>query len=208
MIQKDKTRVDIYGERFRTRASQLTPGLRTVASYINEHREVVLEQTAMEIAATLNTSDATVIRAIQALGFAGLRDLKRTLEQWLGPALSSSEKMSTTVSNLTSDVNTAIDFVLEGHLYTCNVLSEPENRHALAQAVALLVQARQVAIFGIGASGILAARKSCGTYISPCATAIKPPCWAPMVAAKQRCFPCWPPGMRLYASPRRQSSAS
>ncbi len=25
MIQKDKTRVDIYGERFRTRASQLTP---------------------------------------------------------------------------------------------------------------------------------------------------------------------------------------
>ena len=144
MIQKDKTRVDIYGERFRTRASQLTPGLRTVASYINEHREVVLEQTAMEIAATLNTSDATVIRAIQALGFAGLRDLKRTLEQWLGPALSSSEKMSTTVSNLTSDVNTAIDFVLEGHLYTCNVLSEPENRHALAQAVALLVQARQV----------------------------------------------------------------
>mgnify|MGYP001168476025 FL=1 len=156
MIQKDKARVDIFGERFRTRASQLTPGLRVVASYINEHREVVLEQTAMEIAATLNTSDATVIRAIQALGFAGLRDLKRTLEQWLGPALSSSEKMSTTVSNLTSDVNTAIDFVLEGHLYTCNVLSEPENRHALAQAVALLVQARQVAIFGIGASGILA----------------------------------------------------
>ncbi|EPO2647024.1 MurR/RpiR family transcriptional regulator, partial [Escherichia coli] len=156
MIQKDKARVDIFGERFRTRASQLTPGLRAVASYINEHREVVLEQTAMEIAATLNTSDATVIRAIQALGFAGLRDLKRTLEQWLGPALSSSEKMSTTVSNLTSDVNTAIDFVLEGHLYTCNVLSEPENRHALAQAVALLVQARQVAIFGIGASGILA----------------------------------------------------
>lgn len=92
MIQKDKARVDIFGERFRTRASQLTPGLRAVASYINEHREVVLEQTAMEIAATLNTSDATVIRAIQALGFAGLRDLKRTLEQWLGPALSSSEK--------------------------------------------------------------------------------------------------------------------
>ena len=45
---------------------------------------------------------------------------------------------------------------LKGILYTCNVLSEPENRHALAQAVALLVQARQVAIFGIGASGILA----------------------------------------------------
>ena len=70
MIQKDKARVDIFGERFRTRASQLTPGLRVVASYINEHREGVLEQTAMEIAATLNTSGATVIMAIQALVFA------------------------------------------------------------------------------------------------------------------------------------------
>ncbi|XTZ38649.1 MurR/RpiR family transcriptional regulator [Salmonella enterica] len=156
MSQKDKTRVDIYGERFRKRGSQLTPGLRAVASYIDENREAVLEQTAMEIAATLKTSDATVIRAIQALGFAGLRDLKITLEQWVGPALSSSEKMSTTVSGLTSDVNEAIDFVLEGHLYTCKVLSEPENRYAIAQAVAFLAQARQVAIFGIGASGILA----------------------------------------------------
>ena len=45
--------------------------------------EVVLEQTAMEIAATLNTSDATVIRAIQALGFAGLRDLNALWKQWL-----------------------------------------------------------------------------------------------------------------------------
>lgn len=46
----------------------------------------------MEIAALLKTSDATVVRAIQALGFAGLRDLKQTLEQWFGPVVSSSEK--------------------------------------------------------------------------------------------------------------------
>ena len=71
MIQKDKARVDIFGERFRTRASQLTPGLRVVASYINEHREVVLEQTAMEIATTLNTSDATVIQGYTGPGVCG-----------------------------------------------------------------------------------------------------------------------------------------
>ena len=29
MIQKDKVRVDIFGERFRTRASQLTPGVKS-----------------------------------------------------------------------------------------------------------------------------------------------------------------------------------
>lgn len=156
MIRKDKARVDIYGDRFRTRGHQLTPRLLLVARYINENREAVLEQTAMEIASVLKTSDATVVRAIQALGFAGLRDLKQTLEQWFGPIVTSSEKMSSTVGSLTSDVNASIDFVLEGHQHTCAVLSEPANRYALAQAVALLSLARQVAIFGIGASGILA----------------------------------------------------
>ncbi|CAM4134839.1 MULTISPECIES: MurR/RpiR family transcriptional regulator [Lelliottia] len=156
MNRKDKSRVDVYGERFRARAHQLTPRLLLVASYINDNREAVMEQTAMEIAALLKTSDATVVRAIQALGFAGLRDLKQTLEHWFGPTLSSSEKITTTVKALTSDVNSSIDFVLEGHQHTCEILSEPQNRYALAQAVALLGEARQVAIFGIGASGILA----------------------------------------------------
>jgi Transcriptional regulators len=92
VIRKEKGRVDVYGDRFRSRAHQLTPRVLQVASYINENREAVMEQTAMEIAALLKTSDATVVRAIQALGFAGLRDLKQTLEQWFGPVVSSSEK--------------------------------------------------------------------------------------------------------------------
>ncbi len=154
--KKAKNRVDVYGERFRARAHTLSPRLQAVARYINEHREVVLEHTAIEIAAATQTSDATVVRAIQALGFAGLRDLKQTLEHWFGPAISSAEKMSTTVNALSCDVNSGIDFVLEGHQFTCEVLSAPDNRYAIAQAVALLVEARQAAIFGIGASGILA----------------------------------------------------
>jgi len=154
--KKAKNRVDVYGERFRARAHTLSPRLQAVARYINENRDVVLERTAIEIAAATQTSDATVVRAIQALGFAGLRDLKQTLEHWFGPAISSAEKMSSTVNALACDVNSGIDFVLEGHQHTCEVLSAPDNRYAIAQAVALLVEARQVAIFGIGASGILA----------------------------------------------------
>ncbi len=38
----------------------------------------------MEIATATQTSDATVVRAIQALGFAGLRELKQTMERWFG----------------------------------------------------------------------------------------------------------------------------
>lgn len=154
--KKVKNRIDIYGDRFRARSATLSPRMHTVARYINENREVVLEFTAIEIAAATQTSDATVVRAIQALGFAGLRDLKQTMEQWFGPGINSEDKMTTTVNSLTCDVNSSIDFVLQGHQHTCEILSTPSNRYAIAQAVAVLVEARQLGIFGIGASGILA----------------------------------------------------
>lgn len=147
-VKKEKGKVDLFGERYRARAHQLSPRLRAVVSYINDNREVVLEHTAMEIATATQTSDATVVRAIQALGFAGLRELKQTMERWFGTSVTSAEKMRSTVTALSSDVNSSIDFVLEGHQRVCEVLSR--------EAVALLSDARQVGIFGIGASGILA----------------------------------------------------
>lgn len=153
--RKEKKRVDLFGERLRNRAAQLSPRLLAVAHWIDDNREAVLDHTAMEIAAATQTSDATVVRAIQALGFAGLLDLKQTMQHWFGPTITSSEKMASTVATLTSDVSASIDFVLEGHLRACEVLATPDNRAAIARAVALLSDARQVALFGIGASGIL-----------------------------------------------------
>ncbi|CAO95519.1 MurR/RpiR family transcriptional regulator [Erwinia tasmaniensis] len=155
-LSEARRRVDLLGDRFRARAHQLSPRLFAVASYINEHRHRVLECTALEIAAATQSSDATVIRAVQALGFAGLRDVKLTIERFFGPGINSAEKMNTTVGALASDINASIDFVVDGHQRACEALSAPHNRAAMAQAVALLAEARQVAIFGIGASGILA----------------------------------------------------
>ena len=65
VVKREKGRVDLFGERFRARAHQLSPRLLAVVSYINENREAVLERTAMEIASATNTSDATVVRAMK-----------------------------------------------------------------------------------------------------------------------------------------------
>ena len=123
-VKKEKGKVDLFGERYRARAHQLSPRLRAVVSYINDNREVVLEHTAMEIATATQTSDATVVRAIQALGFAGLRELKQTMERWFGTSVTSAEKMRSTVTALSSDVNSSIDFVLEGHQRVCEVVGD------------------------------------------------------------------------------------
>lgn len=156
MTPRPRGKADLFGERLRARAGQLSPRLLAVANYINDNREAVLERTAMEIAAAAGTSDATVVRAVQALGFSGLRELKQTVERWFGPTVTSSEKMRSTVSALATDVNASMDFVLEGHRRACDALSTPRNRSGVAQAVALLGEAGQVGLFGIGASGILA----------------------------------------------------
>ncbi|MEG3132681.1 MurR/RpiR family transcriptional regulator [Rouxiella sp. T17] len=155
-VLKTSQRSDVFGERLRARGHQLSPRLQSVLRYINENREGILENTALEIAAAVNTSDATVVRAVQALGFTGLRDLKTTLARWFEPVMNSTEKMHTTVDELTHDTQSSIDFVLEGHRQACDALSSAANRIALSQAVSLLNEARNVAVFGINASGILA----------------------------------------------------
>lgn len=87
-----KRHTDRFGERLKKKRATLSPGLLAVADYIDKHRHAVLAKSALEIGRELGTSDATVIRAIQALGFEGLIDLKDTLESHLGETDSPSKK--------------------------------------------------------------------------------------------------------------------
>lgn len=153
----DKPRkVDRFGERLRLRGASLPPSSRMVADYISENRRAVLDQSALEIAALTGTSDASVIRAIQALGFEGLRDLKHRLRGLLGGELSSADKMVATIEELNRSIESTVSFVLDGHLRSVEAIGNDQNRAALADAVKLLRQARQIGIFGINASGVLA----------------------------------------------------
>lgn len=147
---------DLFGDHLERRRDSLSPRLLEVANYIDRNRHAVLGMSALEIGFETETSDATVIRAIQALGFAGLRELKATLETWLGQTDSPVEKMAMTTTALHEDIDAAIDFVLHSQRTTVEALSTPENRAAMAEAVNILAAASGVCVFGIGASGIIA----------------------------------------------------
>jgi len=147
---------DLYGERFHACKHQLTPRLLKVAHYIHQHRRAVLDKTALGIAIDTQTSDATVIRAIQALGFSGYRDLKIVISEYLGVTRRSPARVASTVNELAQDAKGSIDFVLDSYRISCEMLAAPANRQAIQQAIDLLQQAERVAIFGIGASAILA----------------------------------------------------
>lgn len=147
---------DTYTERFDARREYLTPQQLIVAEYIYHHRAAMMDKSAMEIAQLTGTSDATVIRTLQALGFSGLRELKSVLNHIFGRTLSSSARIASTVYELSPDINASIGFVVDSYRMTCDLLCGDENRDAIAHATGLLHSAQRIAIFGIGASALLA----------------------------------------------------
>lgn len=147
---------NIFTERFEARREQLTPQQQIVAQYICDHSAAIMEKSAMEIAQLAGSSDATVIRTIQALGFAGLRDLKNVLSRIFGRTLSSSARIASTVHELSPDINSSIGFVVDSYRMTCDLLCGEENSKAITHATGLLHGADRIAIFGIGASALLA----------------------------------------------------
>lgn len=59
----------------------LSPSERNVARYLADHPDLVASSTAVELGAHTQTSNATVIRTVKALGYTGLPELKRILVQ-------------------------------------------------------------------------------------------------------------------------------
>lgn len=65
------------GTRLREQFDRLSPAGQRVATHLMGHLPDALFGSAEEIAEATNTSDATVVRTAQALGYSGLADLKR-----------------------------------------------------------------------------------------------------------------------------------
>lgn len=147
---------DVFNDRLVKRRDRLTPGALSVAEFIDANKHGILGLSAREIGIETNTSDATVIRTIQTLGFAGLRDLKDTLASWLGRVDSPVEKMAVTSQTLGSDADAAIEFTIQSQRAALEALGTSENRAAAATAIELIATAKSVGLFGIAASGIIA----------------------------------------------------
>jgi DNA-binding MurR/RpiR family transcriptional regulator len=147
---------DRFGEQLAKRRDRLSPSLLKVAEFIDGHRHRVLGLSALEIGFETGASDATVIRAIQALGFSGLIELKDVTEAWLGQVDSPIEQMAETLRNVDGHISHAVDFVLQATSTTVESLSSEENRQALMGITRLLSEADAVGFFGLGSSGIIA----------------------------------------------------
>jgi DNA-binding MurR/RpiR family transcriptional regulator len=135
----------------------LSKSARRLLNYIERHPNAVLVSSALDLAARIDASDATVIRAIQSLGFDGLPHLKSAIAEKLDAGVRTPvEKVGVTVSELTGDARTPFQLVIEAYAGMLDRLSHSTLSEQLEAAVRLLDDADRIGLYGGGPPNRLA----------------------------------------------------
>ncbi|MGH9243740.1 MAG: MurR/RpiR family transcriptional regulator [Acidimicrobiales bacterium] len=135
---------------------RLTPSESRVARYFADHREEAAFLSAAEMAEVLGVSDATVIRAAQALGYRGLPELKDELREVIRARATPAVRWTRTLDLLGHDDEALVDQLLATQI---EVLAEarrwlrPED---FAAAVELVAGAERIVVAGFGPLGVAA----------------------------------------------------
>lgn len=146
----------------RVRMRSLSPSLVRVLEFIDTHRHEAMTKSAVELAAAIGTSDATVVRAVQALGFEGLRELRQALASASGTGNTPFDTIIRTCNVIKESSITAADQVFKDHRETIAALESAETHACIIAAIECLMPAKRIGIFGGGAPAFL------GRYLALC----------------------------------------
>ncbi len=142
-------------ERIEAAITGMTPAEQKMALFFRMHKEVVLLNSAAEIAEKAGGSDATVVRAARSLGFDSLSSLREAILADLtggGPE----GRLKRTLDDMRQDLDGVLGHVLKTHRESLEVMASAEFAEAFDRTVKLLFSARRRFIFGIGPSGSVA----------------------------------------------------
>lgn len=145
-----------FEERFRVHAPQLSGAASRVATFIDKNRAKALGSSAADIGASSGTSDATVVRTIQSLGFDGLADLRKSLAASFDMSATPADNMRRSLADIGKSADRAIDLVFNAHHRAFEALQSAKTRDAITAAVGTLHLAARIVVFGIGPSSALA----------------------------------------------------
>jgi DNA-binding MurR/RpiR family transcriptional regulator len=132
------------------RARDLSPTERRVATYFAAHQEEAAFLSAAEMALKLETSDATVVRTAQSLGYSGLPELKRELVAALRSRATPASRLGSTLEDLGAAPEDALEYVLTHQIALLEEARRSLRREEFARAVNLLAAARRVLVYGNG----------------------------------------------------------
>jgi DNA-binding MurR/RpiR family transcriptional regulator len=143
-------------ERLAARFEKLSPGEQRVARFFDVHREEAAFLSVAEIASQLDTSTASVVRAAQSLGYAGLPDLKRELIEALRSAATPALRMGRSLEQVGEDPHQAFAYMLSLHAELMDQVRRANEPRAFGRAVDLIHTAKRTLAYGVGPSTPLA----------------------------------------------------
>jgi DNA-binding MurR/RpiR family transcriptional regulator len=145
-----------FAERAASALHRASATEKAVVRFFQDNREEVLVASAAELAAKIGTSDATVIRATQALDYSGLDDLRRHLAGELRTSLSPAARLARTLGAVKRDVASALGMMINIHVEALEALRRDIGTSQFQAAVDVLAKARRVVVFGLGPSSAVA----------------------------------------------------
>ena len=143
-----------YSERLARHAHELAPAERHVAENLLDLGRDATLMSAAALADRLGTSDATVVRTAQALGYRGLAELRQALIGQ-GPNPSPAERLRRTLEDVRPEEIFAT--AIESHVGALDALTRNVSADQFQEAVSVLAPSARIVWRGIGPSAHLAA---------------------------------------------------
>jgi DNA-binding MurR/RpiR family transcriptional regulator len=144
-------------ERVAANRERLSPAERDVARFFQGNREEVMVASAQALATRIGTSDATVVRATRALGYAGMEAMRRDLAAEMRASLAPASRVARTLGDTGSDPKSAFDMTIAIHERALDKLRRDIGPALFKATVDRLAAARRIVVFGIGPSAAIAA---------------------------------------------------
>jgi DNA-binding MurR/RpiR family transcriptional regulator len=143
--------------RIREHWDRLSPGAQEVCRSLGESTpEQLLYKSAVELGAETRTSNATVVRAIQSLGYAGLAELKTAIAQPFTEQTAPDIRARQRVEATKGDLPNIWEMVTAEWVDLIKLMRDGFSTDAYREAIELLLGAREIVPFGFGSSFVVA----------------------------------------------------
>ena len=143
--------------RIRDHWDDFTPASRAVCRSLSEiSPERLLYLSAAELGQASKTSNATVVRTLQSLGYAGLAELKDRVASPFQHPSRREERLRSRIESTGGDPKHVWDRVITEAIERIEFLNQHMAMDAYQEAVRLLLDAREIATYGFGANYVAA----------------------------------------------------
>jgi len=139
--------------RLRASLEDLSPVLKRVARYVLDHPELAIYHSVTELAEATQSSEGSIIRFCQDLGYSGFQEFKLTLAVELDP-----RRRADGIAPVEDERDAArlMARIADQAAVTLRETANLYEAHAFQEVADRLARARRIDVYGVGASGVVA----------------------------------------------------